>query len=107
MNDSTGQSELSYEGVGLTESSSETWSTPKGFRRFQRTVGIGHGVDAWAFATGEVLSWGVKRRSGFRVSPTGIVSEGTDNSISAGWGPFVVREPVRRRYLRALVLPGA
>jgi len=95
VNASAGPNELSYEGAGLTEPNSETWSMPDGFRRFERTVGIGHGDGTWAFATGEVLTWGVKRRSGFRASPAGVVSEGADYCITAGWGPFAVREPVR------------
>lgn len=88
-------SELSYEGAGFTEPSSETWPMPEGFRRFERTVGIGRGDGAWAIAAGEVMTWGVKRRSGFRVTPAGVVTEGADYCITAGWGPLVVREPVR------------
>ena len=87
--------ELSYPGAGLTEPATEPWaSTPREFRRFEATVAIGRGAAAWTFATDEVLSWGITRRSGFRVSPL-TVTEGLDYRITVGWGPFTVLEPVR------------
>lgn len=88
--------ELTYAEVGLTAPASEEWpATPPGLRRFERTVAIGHGDTVWAFATTEVLRWGVKRRSGFGVHPDTPVDEGADYRISLGWGPFMVHEPVR------------
>lgn len=87
---------LTYLGPGLTVPAADVWTvTPAGFGRYERTVAIGHGAEVWAFASGEVLRWGVKRRSGFRVCPDATVSEGADYRISVGWWPFVVREPVR------------
>jgi len=49
----------------------------------------------WADAASEVLSWGIKRRSGFRVSPANTVVEGSVYQITASWGPFAVHEPVQ------------
>jgi uncharacterized protein (UPF0548 family) len=95
VNVGAGSDELSYEGAGLTDPGSEAWSIPQGFRHFESTVGIGRGDHTWGFASGEVLTWGVKRRSGFRVSPAGVVAQGTDYLITAGLGPLTVREPVR------------
>ncbi|MBU8821175.1 DUF1990 domain-containing protein, partial [Mycolicibacterium goodii] len=58
-------------------------------------MAIGSGEEAWAFACGEVLRWGVKRRSGFRVYPDAAVSEGAKYRISLGHWPLVVHEPVQ------------
>lgn len=89
--------DLTYCEPGMTDpNNDDDWApTAAGFGRYERTVAIGHGDAVWAFATGEVLRWGVKRRSGFRVWPDDVVSEGAEYQISVGWGPFVVREPVR------------
>jgi len=91
---------LNYGLVGVTRPGAETWSadTP-GFRRFERTVVIGHGDACWDSVADAVLRWDVKRRSGFRVAPRGgagdRVREGDDYRITAAWGPFAVHEPVR------------
>ncbi|MFV8142001.1 DUF1990 family protein [Mycolicibacterium senegalense] len=91
-----GRRDLTYSGIGATTPGSDAWTvTANGFRRFQRTVAIGHGEAMWVFASGEVLRWGVKRRSGFRISPDADAEVGADYRISIGWGPFVVREPVQ------------
>ena len=88
--------ELSYSIVGSTDPLSARWSHfPEGFRRFERTVVIGEGDEVWAFAAGELMRWGVKRRSGFRIASSADVIEGADYVIDAGWGPFVAHEPVR------------
>lgn len=88
--------ELTYPEPGLTVPAADVWAvTPEVFRQYERTVAIGRGEEAWTFASGEVLRWGVKRRSGFRVAPDATVSEGAECQISIGRWPFVVREPVR------------
>lgn len=87
--------ELTYDGAGLTEPASASWTvTVQGFRRFEQTVLLGHGDNVWRVAASQVMEWGIKRRSGFRVRPPGVVSEGGYYVITAGYGPFVVREPV-------------
>ncbi|WP_454792830.1 DUF1990 family protein [Mycolicibacterium lutetiense] len=88
--------ELTYGGAGLTEPACENWTAGSpGFRRFEYTIVVGHGDDVWAFATAELMRWGIKRRSGFHVTPESVASEGADYCITARWGPVVVREPVR------------
>ncbi|MGW0859564.1 DUF1990 family protein [Streptomyces sp. NPDC002690] len=70
-----------------------------GHRRREETVILGCGDDDWRVASEAVLQWGVKVRSGFRVTPLDgagdRVVEGSDYRITAGWGPFSVHEPVR------------
>ncbi|MEU8898868.1 DUF1990 domain-containing protein [Nocardia sp. NPDC048505] len=88
--------ELSYGPAGLTAPAETTWTAhPPGFRRFERTVVVGHGEADWERASRSVLRWGVKRRSGFRVDPDERVGVDAQYRITAGWGPIAVHEPVR------------
>ncbi|MEX3652443.1 DUF1990 domain-containing protein [Mycolicibacterium fortuitum] len=88
--------ELTYTGASLTAPAHDTWAAnPPNFRRFEHTVVVGHGDAVWIFATAEVMKWGIKRRSGFDVTPDSVAKEGTDYCITARWGPVVVHEPVR------------
>ncbi|MGW1727628.1 DUF1990 family protein [Streptomyces sp. NPDC002306] len=90
---------LSYGTPGATRPDMADWGdTPAGFRRFERTVVIGRGEDAWRTAADAVMRWEVKRRSGFTVASEDrgsvrVVEQGR-YSVTAGLGPFVVREPV-------------
>lgn len=91
---------LTYGAVGATHPAKEQWSAEvAGLRSWSRTVVIGCGDANWHAAADAVLRWGVKRRSGFTV--TGCdgagerVAAGAEYRITAGLGPFVVREPVR------------
>ncbi|WP_078314960.1 DUF1990 domain-containing protein [Mycobacterium sp. D16Q16] len=87
---------LTYGPAGATCPGESTWApTPSGLRRFEQTVPIGRGDEAWRKASQAVLAWGVKRRSGFRVNPEVTVSEGAEFQISFGWGRFSIHEPVR------------
>ncbi|MFD4355938.1 DUF1990 family protein [Nocardia sp. NPDC058518] len=87
---------LTYASAGATSPADEIWTGEyPGFRRFDTTVVIGHGEPTWAAASEAVLRWGIKRRSGFRVTPDGAVSTDAKYRISAGWGPVSVHEPVR------------
>ncbi|MFF3482884.1 DUF1990 family protein [Streptomyces sp. NPDC002701] len=90
---------LSYGTPGATRPADPLWGDgPSGFRRFERTVVIGRGEDDWRTAADAVLRWEVKRRSGFSVAAED--GGGTRArlrgryGITAGPGPFTVREPV-------------
>jgi uncharacterized protein (UPF0548 family) len=90
---------LTYGPRGTTAPRAPIWpASPPGFRRFERTVTIGRGEDAWNAAGEAVLRWEVKRRSGFAVAPadgggTGVRERGR-YTVTAGLGRCVVREPV-------------
>lgn len=91
---------LTYGGVGATRPAEEQWSAEgAGLHAFSRTTVIGRGDADWRAAADAVLRWGVKRRSGFTVTGCGSagdrVTAGAEYRITAGFGPFVVREPVR------------
>lgn len=108
---------VTYGAVGATRGSTFTVLPPKGFRRVERSARIGHGADRWEFARQQVLTWGVKRRSGFGVTllprdPHGEVRDlSTDSEdhpqvrpgdtivLSMGRGVFTAHEPVRVVYV--------
>ena len=62
-------------------------------------VTVGPGQASWEAASGQLLRWGVKTRSGFDVVPdTGAgtrVELGGDYWLVASIGPWRVREPAR------------
>jgi uncharacterized protein (UPF0548 family) len=92
--------DLNYAQVGATRPGEQTWSEePSGYRRYERTVRIGRGSAQWKIVTSDVLAWEVKARSGFTVKPMAgknvRVQLGTDYVLSAAFGPFSLREPVR------------
>ncbi|MGW4371450.1 DUF1990 family protein [Nocardia takedensis] len=91
---------FTYQPVGATRPAAARWvDSPPGLRRFEKTVTIGTGVAFWESTADEVLRWGIKRRSGFRVRPGAgageRVTDGADYTVTAGWGPVTIREPVR------------
>ena len=91
--------EFSYDAVGGTRPAQENWlERPDGYRRFERTVRLGHGERRWQTAAEAVLIWQIKTRSGFAVRPIGgdvKVRPGVPYELSARVGPLAVREPVR------------
>ncbi|MFF3000115.1 DUF1990 family protein [Streptomyces sp. NPDC057950] len=91
---------LTYDAVGATRPAKNQWSAEiTGLRSWSRTVAIGYGDRDWHTAADAVLRWGVKRHSGFTVTPCGSAGEhvasGAEYLITTGFGPFKVREPVR------------
>ena len=94
-------SDLNYDGVGATRPDDVSWApTPPSYRRYERSVRIGHGSAHWEYAATEVLRWGVKTRSGFTVVPahesgSGPLIVNTDYVLMAHAGPLRFREPVR------------
>ncbi|MDJ0463955.1 DUF1990 domain-containing protein [Streptomyces sp. H27-C3] len=91
---------LTYAPPGATCPGDDVWSTEiPGYRRYERTVVIGRGDSDWRAASDAVLQWGIKRRSGFGVTPLAgageRVTEGAEYRITAAWGPLAVHEPVR------------
>ena len=85
---------LTYDTVGVTLS--EGWSKARatGRRTYEQSVQLGDGPDRWAFASAEVMSWGIKRRSGFTIDAE-TVSDGDRLWLVARLGPLSIREPVQ------------
>jgi len=55
---------------------------------------VGHGDAAWQRSRDELLHWGVKTRSGFRVESAEAVRPGARLTITAGVFGVIVREPI-------------
>ncbi|XVU28972.1 DUF1990 family protein [Actinoplanes sp. CA-054009] len=92
--------QLNYDVVGGTRPAEPGWpARPPGYRGYERTVGLGGGADRWRAVSEAVMTWQVKRRSGFTVTPAdgGDVRarSGADYELLARVGPLRVREPVR------------
>lgn len=64
-------------------------------QRYERTVQIGRGDDAWQRASRAVLRWEIKTRSGFDVADARVVEPGRTLTITARVAGITVREPVR------------
>ncbi|EPR77017.1 A3(2) glycogen metabolism protein [Leifsonia rubra CMS 76R] len=108
---------VTYGAVGATRGSTFTVLPPAGFRRVERSARIGHGDERWAFAHHQIMTWGVKRRSGFGVTllPRDAAGELLDLSkdsathpkmragdtiiLSIGRGRLTAHEPVRVVYV--------
>ncbi|WBU38937.1 DUF1990 family protein [Homoserinibacter sp. YIM 151385] len=58
---------VTYGAVGATRAADLLEYPPAGYRPLERRVRIGHGEDRWRHAWSQTLSWGIQRRSGFRV----------------------------------------
>ena len=117
MNEPLSSRGLTYDTVGLTLS--EGWSKARAAdrRTYEQSLQLGDGPDRWAFASAEVMSWGVKRRSGFTIDAE-TVSGGDRlwlwlslrSLTMPGKGLWRMAFPLvllaqhryRRRYLRAL-----
>ena len=96
---------LSYHPVGMTLAHGDWRSAlPNGFRGSERRARLGMS-SAWAFASTEVLRWGVKTRSGFALEDEGgtPIDPIVDARVVAGaryWliarlGPVRIHEPVQ------------
>jgi uncharacterized protein (UPF0548 family) len=85
---------LTYDEVGATRPAAEDWDPPAGWRHHEQTVLVGRGEDVWDRAAANLMSWGVKTRSGFSVVPAEVLL-GAEPELVARIGPLRIREPVR------------
>ena len=81
--------------MSLTRPADPRWgSTGGGFRRWEKSAELGRGDDVWRWASGELLRWGIKTRSGFTVTPGESATVGDRPIIMAHPFGLAVREPV-------------
>lgn len=80
-----------------TQPAAAVWATDAypPHRAYERTTRLGVGDDAWQNAVHNVLRWGVKTRSGFKVDDDGIVVPGRRVTVTARVLGLSVREPVQ------------
>lgn len=82
---------LSHPHVGATRDPDLLTSPPPGYRPIERRVRLGSGAARWAFATAEVMMWGIQRRSGIRVAARdGMLREGDTAVMRVGLWPWDV-----------------
>ncbi len=70
---------VTYAAVGATQADDLLQHPPSGFRPMERRVRVGYGAERWDYAWLQTLSWGIQRRSGFRVAALDSPAE-----VSAG-----------------------
>ena len=58
---------VTYGAVGGTQTADLLRYPPKGYRPIERRVRLGHGAERFEHAWMQTLTWGIQRRSGFRV----------------------------------------
>jgi uncharacterized protein (UPF0548 family) len=88
--------ELSYGPVGASQPASVAVQPPEGYRGRSASARLGRGEARWLFATTEVMRWGVKTRSGFRVDTGGeaaVRNAAVGDDLVVRFGPIC--EPVR------------
>lgn len=74
------QQPVTYGAVGATQAHDLLNHPPAGYRATERRRRIGHGEARWRFAWLQTMTWGVKKRSGFRVRPVDAPAEVLDNT---------------------------
>lgn len=73
---------VTYGSVGGTQAADLLYYPPKGYKPLERTVRLGSGEERFESATAALMSWGVQRGSGIRVTDvhegTGVQYEGIE-----------------------------
>jgi len=72
------QRPVSYAAVGGTKAPDLLSYPPVGYRPYEGRARIGQGDARWEFAWNAVLTWGIQRRAGFRVTLTDTPAAVTD-----------------------------
>jgi uncharacterized protein (UPF0548 family) len=60
---------VTYGAVGATQAADLLRYPPRGYRPLERRIRVGHGPERWEYAWMRVMSWGIQRGAGFRVTP--------------------------------------
>lgn len=105
---------VTYGAVGATQRADLLQYPPKGFRATERSARVGYGEERWQWAVAQLMTWGVKRRAGFRIEKHSIGADEGEQEFSADGapfiragdeavirmriGPFSIREPIRVVY---------
>lgn len=74
------QRPVAYAAVGATKAVDLLRYPPDGYRPFQERTRIGHGDARWQYAWTQLMSWGVQRNSGVRVTVTPTPPEASEFS---------------------------
>jgi uncharacterized protein (UPF0548 family) len=69
---------VTYGAVGATQAPDLMRYPPRGYRPLEKSIRVGHGPERWEYAWMRVLSWGIQRGAGFRVTPVEAPAAATD-----------------------------
>ncbi len=89
---------VTYGAVGATQAPDLLRYPPAGYRAIERTARIGHGAARFEYACVAALTWGIQKRSGFRIQPIEPPIESDAPAGSAG--REALYGPDGTRYLR-------
>ena len=73
---------VTYAAIGATQSTDLMRYPPAGYRPIEVRRRIGHGEARYEWASTEALTWGIQRRSGFRVTLTDASPEVSEASYT-------------------------
>lgn len=69
---------VSYGAVGATQAPDLLQYPPRGYRPLEKRIRVGHGPERWEYAWMRVMSWGIQRGAGFRVTPAPAPAAATE-----------------------------
>ena len=72
---------VTYGAVGATQDPELLRYPPTGYRAIERTARIGHGAARFEWACVSALTWGIQKRSGFRIQPIEASIESPSGSL--------------------------
>ena len=73
---------VTYAAIGATQSPDLMRYPPAGYRPIERRRRIGHGDERYAYASRAALTWGIQRKSGFKVTLTDAPPQVTEASYT-------------------------
>jgi uncharacterized protein (UPF0548 family) len=76
------QMAVTYGAVGGTQASDMMQYPPTGYRPVERRARIGHGDARFEFAWSEMMTWGIQKRSGFKVVLADTPSEVSEQAYT-------------------------
>lgn len=79
---------VTYTAIGASASPDLLRHPPAGYRARVARARIGHGDERWDYARRELLTWGVKRNSGFEVEPVAV----PDSVLGSAYVPVTFDE---------------
>lgn len=69
---------VTYGAVGATQAPDLLRYPPQGYRPLEKSIRVGHGPERWEYAWMRVMSWGIQRGAGFRVTPVEAPAAATE-----------------------------
>jgi len=93
---------VTYGAVGATQAPDLVRYPPAGYRAIERSARIGHGAARFEYACVAALTWGIQKRSGFRIQPIEAPIEYSieSDAVAGAGGREALYGPDGTQYLR-------